>query len=554
MWSAMSWQPSSAKSDALLYFIFPGERMPPGGATEVGNKALNLMRMAAAGMPVPPGFVLPTVWCGHDQEHGKDKSVQHRVLEEGIDRLERITGLGFGLSRKPLLVSVRSGAAISMPGMMETVLDVGVNDETVEGLVRLSGNPRLAWDCYRRLIQGYAEVVQGLNTEPFDELTRAALAVEDVENERMLDHRALQRLVQAMLFRFRELAGAPFPQSPTDQLEQATDAVFRSWDAPKAVEYRRLNHIGDDIGTAVTVQTMVFGNAGGTSGAGVAFTRNPATGEDELYLDFQFNGQGEDVVAGRLAIRDTDRLKSTLPAAWDRLKEVLRQLEAMFTDVQDFEFTIQNGRLYLLQTRNAKRTPWAALKIACDLVDEGLIQPKEALHRLRAIDIGKVVRSHLTGAKNVPLARATVAGIGVVSGRIAFDAEMARQFVNKGDTAILVRRETTTSDITGMANAAGILTSLGGRTSHAAVVARQLGKVCLVGCAALNIDAEKRICHIALATFAEGDWLTLDGNSGSVYSGRIEVTLERPETQLAIIAQWRASESTALVGVNSVRG
>jgi len=299
---------------------------------------------------------------------------------------------------------------------------------------------------------------------------------------------------------------------------------------------------------------MVFGNAGGTSGAGVAFTRNPATGEDELYLDFQFNGQGEDVVAGRLAIRDTDRLKSTLPAAWDRLKEVLRQLEAMFTDVQDFEFTIQNGRLYLLQTRNAKRTPWAALKIACDLVDEGLIQPKEALHRLRAIDIGKVVRSHLTGAKNVPLARATVAGIGVVSGRIAFDAEMARQFVNKGDTAILVRRETTTSDITGMANAAGILTSLGGRTSHAAVVARQLGKVCLVGCAALNIDAEKRICHIALATFAEGDWLTLDGNSGSVYSGRIEVTLERPETQLAIIAQWRASESTALVGVNSVRG
>src|SRR5580704_11577585 len=313
MWLAMSLQPNSAEGASLLYIISPGERMPPAGATEVGNKALNLMRMAAAGLPVPPGFVLPTVWCSHSNEPGKDKSAQLRFLRQGIDRLERITGLGFGLPRKPLLVSVRSGAAISMPGMMETVLDVGVNDETVEGLVRLTGNPRLAWDCYRRLIQGFAEVVQGLDTEPFDELTQAALTVEDVANERMLDHRALQRLVQAMLTRFRELAAAPFPQSSTDQLEQATDAVFRSWDAPKAAEYRRLNHIGDDIGTAVTVQTMVFGNAGGTSGAGVGFTRNPATGDDDLYLDFQFNGQGEDVVAGRLAIRDTDRLQSTLP-------------------------------------------------------------------------------------------------------------------------------------------------------------------------------------------------------------------------------------------------
>ena len=542
MWLAMSLQPSSVESDPLLYIIFPGERMPPSGATEVGNKALNLMRMAAAGLPVPAGFVLPSVWCGHGHEPRTGKSAQHRVLRQGIDRLERVTGLGFGFSRKPLLVSVRSGAAISMPGMMETVLDVGVNDETVEGLVRLTGNPRLAWDCYRRLIQGYAEVVQGLNTEPFDELTRDALAVEGVENERRLDHRALQRLVQAMLCRFRELAGIPFPQSSTDQLEQATDAVFRSWDAPKAAEYRRLNHIGDDIGTAVTVQAMVFGNAGGTSGAGVGFTRDPATGEDALYLDFQFNGQGEDVVAGRLAIRDTERLQSTLPAAWHRLKEVRRQLETMFTDVQDFEFTIQNGLLYLLQTRSAKRTPWAALKIACDLVEEGLIHPKEALHRLQSIDLESVVRSHLTGSKNVPLARATVAGIGVVSGRIAFDAETAKQFVDKGDPAILVRRETTTADITGMANAAGILTALGGRTSHAAVVARQLGKVCLVGCAPLLIDQERRICHIALRHLAEGDWLTLDGNSGDVYAGRLDVTLERPEAQLAIIAGWRASE------------
>jgi pyruvate,orthophosphate dikinase len=547
MWLAMSLQSSSAAPDALLYFISAGERLPPGGAAEVGNKAWNLMRMAAAGLPVPAGFVLPTLWCGARHQPETGKPAQHRVLGQGINRLERITGLGFGSLRKPLLVSVRSGASISMPGMMETVLDVGVNDETVEGLIRLTGNPRLAWDCYRRLIQGYAEVVQGLDTEPFDELTRQALGIEGLENEHMLDHRALQRLVQAMLARFRALAATPFPQSPAEQLEQATDAVFRSWDAPKAAQYRRLNHIGDDIGTAVTVQAMVFGNAGGTSGSGVGFTRDPATGEDDIYIDFQFNGQGEDVVAGRLALRDADRLQSTLPAAWDRLNEIRRQLETMFTDVQDFEFTIQNGRLYLLQTRDAKRTPWAALKIACDLVEEGLIQPREALRRLRAIDPAEVVRSHLDGTGDVPLARATVAGIGVVSGRIAFDTEAAKQFADQGEPAILVRRETTTADITGMANAAGILTSRGGRTSHAAVVARQLGKVCLVGCAALDIDTARRSCSIGPGKFAEGDWLTLDGNAGAVHAGRLDVTLERPDAQLAMIARWRASEAASPV-------
>lgn len=349
------------------------------------------MRLAVAGLPVPPGFVLPTAWCRKHRTPQTNEAAQNSVLSEGIAQLEAATGLGFGSPRKPLLVSVRSGAAISMPGMMETVLDVGVNDETVGGLMRLTGNPRLAWDSYRRLIQGVAEVVQGLPTEPFDALTREALAVEGVENERMLDHRALQRLVRVMLARFRELAGRPFPQSPADQLEQATNAVFRSWDASKAAEYRRLNHIDDNIGTAVTVQTMVFGNAGGTSGAGVGFTRNPATGENKLYLDFQFNGQGEDVVAGRLAIRDTDRLQSTLAAVWEQLEKVRRQLEAMFTDVQDFEFTIQNRQLYLLQTRTAKRTPWAALKIACDLVEEGLVQPTEALSRLEAVDLESVV-------------------------------------------------------------------------------------------------------------------------------------------------------------------
>lgn len=430
----------------------------------MGNKAWNLMRMASAGLPVPPAFVLPTQWCGKRPAPGEEATALQSALNDGITRLERATGQGFGASRKPLLVSVRSGAAISMPGMMETVLDMGVNDETVEGLVRMTGNPRLAWDSFRRLIQGFAEVVQALPTEPFDELVREALATAGVENERKLDHEALKQLATAMLARFRELAGMPFPQSPADQLARATDAVFRSWDAPKAAEYRRLNHIDDAIGTAVTIKAMVFGNAGGTSDAGVGFTRDPATGENALYLDFQFNGQGEDVVAGRLAIGDADRLRLTLPAIWDRLETTRGTLEAMFSDVQDFEFTVQDGRLYLLQTRNAKRTPWAALKTAVDLVEEGLVKPVEALRRLEGIDPDTVVRSHLSGAQDEPLAHATVAGIGVIAGRIALDPDAAKRCADGGDPAILVRRETTTADILGMANAAGILTALGGRT------------------------------------------------------------------------------------------
>jgi pyruvate,orthophosphate dikinase len=542
----MSLHPERAPSRRLLYAISSDAPLPPGGAEEVGNKAWNLMRMAAAGLPVPSAFVLPTSWCRTKRTPQTTEAAQGSALREGIAQLETATRLGFGSPRKPLLVSVRSGAAISMPGMMETVLDIGVNDETIGGLMRLTGNPRLAWDSYRRLIQGFAEVVQGLPTEPFDTLAHEAIAVECVENERMLDHRALQRLVLAMLARFRELSGLTFPQSPADQLEQATKAVFRSWDAPKAAEYRRLNHIDEGIGTAVTVQTMVFGNAGGTSGAGVGFTRDPASGEDRLYLDFQFNGQGEDVVAGRLAIRETDRLQSTLSVIWERLEKVRRQLEAMFNDVQDFEFTVQNGQLYLLQTRTAKRTPWAALKIACDFVEEGLIQPNEALSRLEAINLEKVARSHLSGVQNAQLAQATIAGIGVAAGRIALDGEAAKRFTDNGEPAILVRRETTTADITGMADAAGILTALGGRTSHAAVVARQLGKVCLVGCAEVSVDPGRRTCRIAQQEFTEGDWLTLDGNSGAVYGGRLEVTLERPEVELATISRWRESRSASL--------
>jgi pyruvate,orthophosphate dikinase len=516
----------------LLYTIQAGERLPPGEAAEVGNKAWNLMRMAEAGLPVPAGFVLPTDWC-----RARRDTALLPALAQGIAQLERATGQGFGSQRRPLLVSVRSGAAVSMPGMMETVLDVGMNDETVAGLIRATGNPRLAWDCYRRLIQCFAEIVQGLPAEPFDALIRDACVAESVDSERMLDHRALRRLVAAMLACFHDLAGVEFPQSPTEQLARAVEAVFRSWDAPKAAQYRQLNHIPDSIGTAVTVQSMVFGNAGGTSGSGVGFTRDPATGENALYLDFQFNGQGEDLVAGRLAVQDVDRLQTVLPEVWKRLQSIRGQLEELFTDVQDFEFTVQDERLYLLQTRNAKRTPWAALRIAVDLVAEGLIAPAIALERLEGIDLDQIARAHLPDTKGAKLATAIAAGIGVVAGRIALDSDAARRFAEQGEKAILVRRETTTTDITGMAHAAGILTALGGRTSHAAVVARQLGKVCLVGCSALSFAP----LRIGGRDFAEGDWLTLDGNEGVVHAGRLEVVQERPARELATIAGWRAS-------------
>jgi pyruvate,orthophosphate dikinase len=518
---------------ADLYPVLPGAAPPEGGVREVGNKAWNLMLMARAGLPVPPAFVLPTTWCGRDR--GPDLA---RTLAAGIAALETATGLAFGATRWPLLVSVRSGAAVSMPGMMETVLDVGLNRETVEGLIRLTGNPRLAWDSFRRLVQGYAEVVANLPTAPFDTLVTDALAQAEADNERELDHRDLRALTLAMLDCFRDLTGAAFPTDPHEQLAAAAEAVFRSWDAPKAASYRQMNGISDDAGTAVTVQTMVFGNAGGASGAGVGFTRDPATGTHELYFDFQFNGQGEDVVAGRHKLRDNDRLRLALPTVWSRLNEFSHTLEVLFGDAQDFEFTVQSGVLYLLQSRRAKRTNWAAVRIAVDMVGEGLLTPAQGLARLDGIDLHAVVRTRFAAPVPATLAEAQVASLGVASGAIALDSETVKRLAAAQTPAILVRRDTVTSDIEGMAAAAGILTASGGRTSHAAVVARQLGKVCLVACPGLKIDLDRRQCQIGGMVLHEGDLLSLDGNTGAVHAGRLESVTERPEQALAVIAGW----------------
>jgi pyruvate,orthophosphate dikinase len=520
-----------------LYLILPQAPLAKGGAAEVGNKAWNLMRLAQAGLPVPPAFVLPTDWRLRDGP--TRETALRQALTNGVARLEIATGLKFGASRRPLLVSVRSGAAASMPGMMETVLDVGLNGATVEALIGLTGNPRLAWDSYRRLVQGYAEVVADLPTAPFDALVAAALQREDASSERELDHRALRALALSMLDCYRTLTGRDFPADPHEQLAAAAAAVFRSWDAPKAVSYRRLNGLSGLSGTAVTVQAMVFGNAGGGSGSGVGFTRNPATGAREFYYDFQFNGQGEDVVAGRQRLGDHDRLRAALPAVFARLNEICRELEALFRDAQDFEFTIQSGALFLLQTRRAKRTDWAALTIAADMVAEGLLSAAEALERLEGIDLQGVVRTSYAEPQPQPLATALAAGVGVATGAIALDVDAVKRLAAEGEPALLVRRDTATTDIEGMALAAGILTASGGRTSHAAVVARQLGKVCLVGCEALEIDLEKRQCRIGGTLFDEGDFLSLDGNSGAVYPGRLAPLTERPERALSAIAEWR---------------
>lgn len=519
---------------ADLYAIAPGQAPAPGGAAEVGNKAWNLMLMGQAGLPIPPAFVLPTSWCTRPLG-----AALRQALAEGIATLESATGQSFGGTRKPLLVSVRSGAAVSMPGMMETVLDVGLNMTTVEALIRATGNPRLAWDSFRRFVQGYAEVVTGLPTAPFDALVAAAMQAADAATERELDHRALKNLTLAMLACYRTLAGYPFPADPREQLAAAALAVFRSWDAPKAASYRQLNHISDTSGTAVTVQTMVYGNAGSTSGAGVGFTRNPATGAREFYFDFQFNAQGEDVVAGRHTMRDNERLALVLPAIWEQLQATCRTLENLFHDAQDFEFTVQAGVLYLLQTRRAKRTDWAALAIAADMVAEGVLTPQAALRQLDGIALDAINRTSFAAPVPQALAQAQVASLGVASGVLALDSAAVKRFCAAGAHPILVRWDTNTSDIDGMALAAGILTGSGGRTSHAAVVARHMGKVCLVACPGLVIELAQRQCRIGDHLFHEGDVLSLDGNSGDVYPGALTPVIERPAHALAAVAAWR---------------
>lgn len=510
-----------------------------------GSKASQLWQMKRLGLNVPPAFVLPTELCAPvNRNDPQALDALDQGLRDGISRLEETTGRRLGGDRAPLLVSVRSGAAKSMPGMLATILDVGLNAESVRGLIGLTGNPRLAWDSYRRFIQNYSEIVDGAASAIFEACLAEMIRSEKVEGESDLDSEALERLTHE----FRALAahgiGHTIPDNPIEQLEAAARAVYRSWENPRAREYRRLNGLEGLNGTAITIQAMVFGNSGGKSGAGVAFSRNPATGAKELYVDFLVDAQGEDVVAGRRMPGNADLLATRLPQAATELAAGAARLEREFRDIQDVEFTVENGKLFFLQTRSAKRTPRAALRVLVDFVGEGLLDPKTALSRAAEIDLERARVTRFV-TKSPAIATALSASPGVAAGRIAFDSIRAKALASEKEPVILVRHDTSTDDVAGFAAAAGILTAVGGRTAHAAVVARQLGKVCLVGCRDLRIAENGHNGDIAGKKIEEGDWISLDGETGEVMLGRLDIVAELPQAELATIDGWRRHEGSS---------
>ena len=519
--------------------IEPAQKPPEIG--KVGMKAANLMRMAAIGLPVPAWFVLDTITC-------RDYLAQHFLsietfdeIKAGVKKLERETRLALGDERKPLLVSVRSSAAVSMPGMMETILDVGLCDVTVKGLIRMTGNPRFVWDSYRRFIQEYAEVAHNCDGKYFESILSQHLANAEVSSLKDLDAFALRELAKDYLREFRAQTGAQFPQEPLEQLAGAVKAVFESWESIKAREYRAMQNLQGLTGTAAIIQQMIYGNMGATSGSGVAFTRNPATGQNQIYLDFVFNAQGEDLVSGRQPIATSTGLVQVLPAVYAEVLALRKRLEVEFKDMQDFEFTVQEGKLFLLQTRNGKRTPWAAVQIAAEMVSEGIIDKTTALDRLRAYDLENVQRRTIAHSARIgePLSRGVPASDGVAIGQIVFDPESASKCYGRGSPLIIVRDAISTEDVSGIALCVGILTKTGGKTSHAAVVARQMGKVCVVGCGDLTIDSANRVCKLKGKTLHEKDVISLDGGTGAVYEGEVEVVVEKPPL-LSVVREWVA--------------
>ena len=512
---------------------------PKGDPGAMGGKAFNLSRLARLGLPVPAAFVLGTSHCREwRQENERYRKVLAGHLHEQLHWLQGVTGLGFGDTRTPLLVSVRSGAPVSMPGMMDTLLNIGLCEATLPGFLRTTGRPRLVWDSYRRLILSFAETVLGADPRPFSAAQDEMLAREKLGRVGELDYQSLAALSQNYLRLCKELTGKPFPQDPFEQLELAVQAVFGSWNSARAVEYRRIYGIPEELCTAATVQRMVFGNTGGTSGSGVAFTRNPDTGDKGLYFDFLFNSQGEDIVSGRAFGSDADGLFLALPEMARELPVICDRLEGEFRDAQEFEFTIEDGVLYLLQTRTAKRTAWAALKMAVEQVREGLIEKGEALARLKGLDLEGITRVSISADDRPALCTGQPAGIGVAIGPVALDIDTARKFLAAGKPALLIREEMSTDDIAGIALCAGVLTGRGNRTSHAAVVARQLGKACVTGCAALRLDQVRQTAELGGRSISPGDMLTLDSNTGRVHEGERKLIVEHPTQWLEEIRNW----------------
>ncbi len=507
-----------------VFFFGGGEAEGTAKAREnLGGKGANLAEMTNLGIPVPPGFTISTPVCKYFTDHeGSYPDGLEAEVEATIKRLEGVMGAKFGDNENPLLVSVRSGAAVSMPGMMDTVLNLGLNDESVQGLIRKSGQERFAWDSYRRFVNMFGDVVMDVDHEHFETILTGLKNEVGATQDTELDTPHLQELVKRYKSLYKEKTGEEFPTNPIDQLWRAVGAVFKSWNIPRAIKYRQLNSITGLLGTAVNVQVMVFGNMGNTSGTGVAFTRNPSDGTQEFYGEYLMNAQGEDVVAGIRTPRPIKDLADGMPKVYDELIGIKNRLEKHYRDVQDVEFTIQEGKLYMLQTRSGKRTAQAAVKIAVDMVKEGLIDKNTALLRVDAGLLDTLLHPGFDPkAEKELLASGLPASPGAATGKIVFNADDAERLGNEGEAVLLVRNETSPEDIGGMHAARGILTATGGMTSHAAVVARGMGTCCVAGCGSLRIDYKKKTLIVGDRTFKEGDFLSLDGSAGEVYVGQV---------------------------------
>jgi pyruvate,orthophosphate dikinase len=510
------------------------------GRELLGGKGAGLAEMTAIGIPVPAGFTVTTAACAEYMRNGRElpPGLEDEVAAH-LEGLEETTGKRFGDPEDPLLVSVRSGAAVSMPGMMDTILNLGLNDESVEGLARITGNERFAYDAYRRLIQMFGNVVDGVDAHTFEEALTALKERRGVRDDVELAAEDLRELVTRFKEIYRDAGGSEFPQDPKVQLERAIRAVFDSWDTPRAQVYRRANGIPDDLGTAVNVVQMVFGNKGDESGTGVAFTRDPSTGEQGLWGEFLTNAQGEDVVAGIRTPRPLADMKRHLPEAFGQLVETMQRLEDHYREMQDIEFTVEDGELYLLQTRSGKRTAQAALKIAVDMVDEGLIAKEEAVARIDPRQLDQLLHPMIDPKADFrTAAKGLNASPGAATGKIVLDADTAEDRGKAGEDVILVRWETTPDDIHGLLEARGVLTAQGGMTSHAAVVARGMGKPCVAGCEALSIDLEARKISLGDEELAEGDVITIDGGSGAVIVGEVDLVPPQINEDFERLLAW----------------
>ena len=521
----------------------------------LGGKGANLAEMTNLGMPVPQGFTVSTEACTRYYEDNKtiDAEIEKEIFKN-LTKIEEITGKKFGDINNPLLVSVRSGARASMPGMMDTILNLGLNDQVVEGFAALTGNPRFAYDSYRRFIQMFSDVVMEIPKHNFEKIIDDIKAKKGVKLDNELETEDLKEMVKLFKDYYKKEKGTEFPSDPREQLIESVKAVFRSWDNPRAIYYRRMNDIPSSWGTAVNVQSMVFGNMGNDSGTGVAFTRNPATGENSLYGEFLMNAQGEDVVAGIRTPQTIDELKTVMPDVYKQFSEIANKLEKHYHDMQDMEFTIEKGKLYMLQTRNGKRTAAAALKIACDLVDEGMISKEDAVKMVDPKQLDALLHPQFdaTALKSAkPIGCALPASPGAACGQVVFTADDAVKFHNEGKKVILVRLETSPEDIEGMHVSEGILTVRGGMTSHAAVVARGMGTCCVSGCGDIAMHDDEKYFTLGGQKICEGDYISLDGSTGNIYGQKIETVAASISGYFKTLMSWADEFRTLKVRTNA---